>query len=544
MCRDFFSLEYEEKVIRPLAEMHLAHIPRGIESICDFSKDEIKARFRELPAPEQGSTFLRPAYERQANGEKAVRGTVGERFPENGPTCMYTALFDDRPCFDSIRKAFFDNAKESQCRRGVRAVLGDTEEGSGAWYQLKDLVSVWEKLQQARKTAQRSLNVSEEDLWQVYVPTVCSNELRYYLSCDELSFLAKLLRINAAVCTVRPNGHICLQTMSSGCGTPYGVICVRDGGTGRVRGHFQRLFPQALVAEYEVACMISLTKYETKPGGAVEADRGAAQVPQPQSSINSLFTDLDGDDVPELPPVTDAADPQVPQPQSLPELPPKTDAAGPEAAPVQGGNSLSTHRKETGMAVFGDELPSSERAPVTRSTACSDSVGGSVQEGESKANTPCELGAPSRSEGVEPAFEEVGASGDVSRSNAEEESGKERPAVDPANEFDLDVSMFTTLGQHDEQESSASEDAVSDISHESDASDVFNVCALPEAERCWLTEQDEDTNRIHALARRIRQRPLLPLKPGSTTEVFEEIDAGVMLPFVHCAFKKLGNIRF
>ena len=41
-----------------------------------------------------------------------------------------------------------------------------------------------------------------------------------------------------------------------------------------------------------------------------------------------------------------------------------------------------------------------------------------------------------------------------------------------------------------------------------------SMCGL-----CLMTPQDREQQRIHALARKLRSKPLLPLRPGSTTEV-------------------------
>ena len=62
----------------------------------------------------------------------------------------------------------------------------------------------------------------------------------------------------------------------------------------------------------------------------------------------------------------------------------------------------------------------------------------------------------------------------------------------------------------------------------------------------FIRPQDEETDRICNLAKRLRDQPLLPCHPddiGKTEGVRDfddltQLDAGIDLPLVHCAFKK------
>ena len=71
---------------------------------------------------------------------------------------------------------------------------------------------------------------------------------------------------------------------------------------------------------------------------------------------------------------------------------------------------------------------------------------------------------------------------------------------------------------------------------------MFKVEALPRAARGWITEQDIELDRVRQLAEFLRDQPLLPPHPNDSTglRTFDDLsllDAGVRLPFAHCAFK-------
>ena len=53
------------------------------------------------------NSWLAEAYTRMGN-EMRVKGNQRVTFPENGPECKYTALFDKNPCFDPLRTSFVE----------------------------------------------------------------------------------------------------------------------------------------------------------------------------------------------------------------------------------------------------------------------------------------------------------------------------------------------------------------------------------------------------------------------------------------------------
>ena len=79
-------------------------------------------------------------------------------------------------------------------------------------------------------------------------------------------------------------------------------------------------------------------------------------------------------------------------------------------------------------------------------------------------------------------------------------------------------------------------------SGDSEAEDMFKVAVLPRSARHWVTEQDVDLDRIRQLADFLREQPLLPHHPEDPKDLrpyddLPQLDAGVHLPFAHCAFK-------
>ena len=80
-------------------------------------------------------------------------------------------------------------------------------------------------------------------------------------------------------------------------------------------------------------------------------------------------------------------------------------------------------------------------------------------------------------------------------------------------------------------------------SEESALEDMFQVEDLPRTARTWLTEQDAEQDGIARFAEYLRDQPLLPAHSDDpeglrSFDDIEELDKGIHLPFVQCAFKK------
>ena len=93
-------------VVRPLA-VQMGFIPADVD-VFELPQSE-RARLVEQPS---NNEFLKDAFS-NVNGEVFVRGTR-HPFPMIGPSCRYTALFDDRPEFDALRLSFLISADPTQ----------------------------------------------------------------------------------------------------------------------------------------------------------------------------------------------------------------------------------------------------------------------------------------------------------------------------------------------------------------------------------------------------------------------------------------------
>ena len=103
----FFQMNNEAAAARPLA-MQMGYIPGGVDVFA--LPDMERERLAKQPF---NNEFLKEAFW-CVNDECFVRGTH-DPFPVIGPSCKYTALFDDRPEFDALRLSFLISADPSQC---------------------------------------------------------------------------------------------------------------------------------------------------------------------------------------------------------------------------------------------------------------------------------------------------------------------------------------------------------------------------------------------------------------------------------------------
>ena len=94
------SINFEKCLIRSLAAA-LGHIPDGVDVLSLSSEELDRMRNQDAGAHE----FLLTA----RSEEGWIKGTQVP-FPDDGPSSKYTALFDPRPVFDPLRRAFLVHA--------------------------------------------------------------------------------------------------------------------------------------------------------------------------------------------------------------------------------------------------------------------------------------------------------------------------------------------------------------------------------------------------------------------------------------------------
>jgi hypothetical protein len=73
------------------------------------------------------------------------------------------------------------------------------------------------------------------------------------------------------------------------------------------------------------------------------------------------------------------------------------------------------------------------------------------------------------------------------------------------------------------------------LSEAEDDADFHDVCVDPEKD--FTTREDTILDRIDELAARLRDKPLLPCDPRDKNEAYMNLQSGVRLPLLHCAFK-------
>ena len=58
-----------------------------------------------------------------------------------------------------------------------------------------------------------------------------------------------------------------------------------------------------------------------------------------------------------------------------------------------------------------------------------------------------------------------------------------------------------------------------------------------EENKPWTTVEDQDIDRIEALALELRERPLLPPCPEDASRPWPEVNSGIAFPICHCAVR-------
>jgi hypothetical protein len=183
--RMFFRLELEPQVSRQLA-VRFGYIPAGMDVLL-LSPQDLEGLFAVNHACYD---FLDTAY----NDDGYVRGTRCE-FPADGPTCKYTALFDDRPMFDSLHEAFLVGARASG-----RADAFSTDVAQVVGPQFLEEVTHFTVLTTCWATMVASSHVPEAfatRAWPAYVK--CVQLAEYYLSVEEVVLVSAMARVNVAV---------------------------------------------------------------------------------------------------------------------------------------------------------------------------------------------------------------------------------------------------------------------------------------------------------------------------------------------------------
>ena len=511
-ARSFFTKANEEALVWPLAHS-LGHIPGEFD---------------------QAPYFLDSA------GRACVVGTFPiQAFPANGPASKYEALFDANPCFDCIRESFIVSCDPRSKVKTFQTKLLDmhlddnvVESISGLLEALRcfDDVPVSDHL--SRHFVMRA--------WPSYVQALCDPD--YWLSANELVLLAAMSNINVAIFACVDSVLTLVNSYTPAGASP--VLIKLDGNNiARVRSHFERLHLDAVAnvgspdgSPPENAGSGSSAHV---PGAKTTGTASQAAASSSEDMLGSQHASGGGQHSPDAVSAADAStvsssDP--PATSGTESLPRQSALPEPTDAPCLGGSvtediSFGSASHVPGAKQTGASLPAA--APGSQDMCASHHT--------SETGHDCPDAAPLCQRGM-PDFEKMllGYSIGARTANASTDLSGEPPATSGTENLPKPNSLPDCEKMFQDVSTGATNDdtdSLSSVSDASDASDVFHVAALPRHLRTWETVEDLETRRIHALARHIRERPLLPLKPGSTTEVFTDIDSGICLPFAHCFFK-------
>jgi hypothetical protein len=486
--REFFTAETEASIISPLAFL-LGFIPAAGEYQGCSS-----AELEQLQAENDGAccSFLAPAFFEDAAGRPMVRGTRLP-FPADGPTCKYAALFDIRPVFDALRDAFVKESTE------FRLLLGDVMgplEDAGVQGVVLNFLDVWDEYEQCKCRAEPPADFASR-AWLAYTDALRSHQ--YFLSVDELLFICECASFNVVVFQ-QIGAHLLVAGHALCTPAPPVLVKLRGSGSRRVRTHFERLVPQTCCSAPSLGLL-----------GAVQR-RNASE----------------------------------PEPKTLAEVAPGSAASGAdgEAELASGAAGASSSGATFGSVVDGLHVPAStldERSQVEGNDEAGDVIPhpGCGSESVSKKNIPSEDCSDS-----EDMFDGR-MSEDLSDSSSSSSTSSEASVEGESAVPEQKVPDNAVCASHDDQQAHAPEkkkdgsqsddeggDAFSDIS---DNSDIFHVeCVTSEAPR---TPEDADLARIRRLAAHMRKYPLLPPDPDSPEESFMDVDSGMELPSLHCAFR-------
>ena len=226
-ARDFFNLNIEEDLVRPLA-VTLGHVPANVD-VLRYSSEEVTAlrsqthgEFDFLETPQDAAGF--------------IKGNASVSSPNDGPTCKYAALFDSRPDFDHLRADFI--------QKEPRIFLQGLQ--SAMWKSGPDLAMVHnfvlkvQALCNCLLTPDRPADFAAR-AWPAYLQ--CVKKSAYWFTVEEVIILCARARVNVAIFIAEGDALTYEGGHFNGRGpVVFGKLC--QNIQGRVRGHFERLVPE------------------------------------------------------------------------------------------------------------------------------------------------------------------------------------------------------------------------------------------------------------------------------------------------------------
>ena len=142
------------------------------------------------------SSFLESA--KTADG--FVKGTRTP-FPQGGPSCKYTALFDQRPCFDALRTSFIVNVDPQSGPRALLCALANVLEDDATEY--TNIAKALEFIEKLREWGNEAVP-AEKPLefatraWPAYLQCIAENP-NYFFSVEEILLMSARVKVNVVI---------------------------------------------------------------------------------------------------------------------------------------------------------------------------------------------------------------------------------------------------------------------------------------------------------------------------------------------------------
>ena len=230
----FFTAENEQALIKPVAIL-LGYINAGTHVNI---KENGQYRVRADPdsvSEEEGSQSA-------MTQDGFVRGFKRMPFPHDGPSCKYSALFDPRPIFDSLREAFLVYGDENLAATSFLHLMDAHGAQAGNHSFLAD-VKEWMALA-SPVAAPENFGLRS---WNAYL--ACIGKASYYFSVEELKVIC-MLASKRVLIFKETQGALTLAGESLRGQGPLITIKLKANNLQRVRTHFERIVPTSMLEQF------------------------------------------------------------------------------------------------------------------------------------------------------------------------------------------------------------------------------------------------------------------------------------------------------
>ena len=234
----------EELIIRPLAVL-MGCIPSNVDVFQLTEAERVALLFGR-----GDNEFLKEAFY-EDGAYRYVRGTQKIPFPNDGPACRYTALFDNRPEFDPLRLPFLiygdiNSGIHTFLMRLQSLMETDTDGVLAAYvadiHSFLDVARRWSNLQCPTKEIPNFASLA----WGAY--TECVKHSGYFFSVAELAVIAAGAKRNVSIFS-SINLDLRYEAGYYGGDGPVVNIKLLGNNQRRVHSHFERLISAELAEE-------------------------------------------------------------------------------------------------------------------------------------------------------------------------------------------------------------------------------------------------------------------------------------------------------